>query len=93
MGGGAACTAAACDLRAYTLGFDPATDVLLTDQIGTALLLLADVTISKIKPEIASGACARSGSDGVARFPPPPPLLSPEPPPDPLPFGVHCRLF
>ena len=71
--GGAACTAAACDLRAYTLGFDPATDVLLTDQIGTALLLLADVTISKIKPEIASGACARSGSDGVARFPPPPP--------------------
>ena len=73
MGGGAACTAAACDLRAYTLGFDPATDVLLTDQIGTALLLLADVTISKIKPEIASGACARSGSDGVARFPRPPP--------------------
>ena len=68
--GGAACTTAACDLQRYTLGFEPTADVLVTDQVGTALLLLADVTISQIGPEIASGQCVRSGSAGV---PPPPP--------------------
>ena len=68
--GGAACMTAACDLQRYTLDFDPTTDVLVTDQVGTALLLLADVTISQIGPEIASGQCVRSGSAGV---PPPPP--------------------
>ena len=68
--GGAACTTAACDLQRYTLGFEPTADVLVTEQVGTALLLLADVTISQIGPEIASGQCVRSGSAGV---PPPPP--------------------
>ena len=70
---GAACTAAACDLQRYTLGFEPSTDVLLTDQIGTALLLLTDVTIVQIGPEIESGACVRIGSAGVCPFPPRPP--------------------
>ena len=46
-------------------------DVLLTDQIGTALLLLADVIIVQIRHEIASGACVRSGSAGVCTSPPP----------------------
>ena len=76
--GGAACAAAACDLRRYTHGFDPKTDVLLTDQVGTALLLLADLTISKIGPEISSGACVRSGAPGEAA-----PSLSPSPSPSP----------
>ena len=42
-------------------------------QVGTALLFLADVTISQIGLEIASGQCVRSGSAGV----PPPPTCSP----------------
>ena len=73
--GGAACTAAACDLQRYTLGFQPTIDVLLTDQVGTVLLLLADVTIAQIGPEIASGACVRLGSAGACPSPPrsPPP--------------------
>ena len=34
----AACASTACDLQAYTRGFEPRSDVLLTDQVGTALL-------------------------------------------------------
>ena len=73
----AGCASTACDLQAYTRGFEPRSDVLLTDQVGTALLLLADLTLSKIAPEIASGQCERVSSAGV---PPPRPLTLPSTP-------------